>query len=92
MNEELQEMNASIPTLTFGDTFQAAKPQETQAETAENEAAPLNINLDDSVLFYFASSGIVPGPWQASGSGSKQKPRYVWGQIQVFCIESVLFL
>ena len=50
MNEELQEMNASIPTLTFGDTFQAAKPQETQAETAENEAAPLNINLDDSVL------------------------------------------
>ncbi len=51
MNEELQQMNASVPTLTFGEAFQPAAPQAAQTEEqAAQEAAPLQINLDDTML------------------------------------------
>ena len=51
MNEELQELNASMPTLTFGETMPTAAPAaETAEEQAKAEAAPLQINLDDTML------------------------------------------
>ena len=50
MNEELQELNASVPTLTFGEAFQPAPAAAATAEQAANEAAPLQINLDDTML------------------------------------------
>ena len=52
MNEELQELNASMPTLTFGETAPAAAPavQPAEEEKAAAEAAPLQINLDDTML------------------------------------------
>ena len=49
MNEELKELNASIPTLTFGDALAEAKPAEAAAEPQKEEST-LQINLDDSVL------------------------------------------
>lgn len=55
MSEEVKELQAKIPTLTFGETFDpaAVKAEEEAAAKAAEEAkadAPLEINLDDSML------------------------------------------